>query len=230
MIPPGSSLSGSLPLPTSSSSKCAKWTAGFFKSGWLPLCFLKGKKLVVLSLGGHQQLGFWSFGATQSNLPSHPPWWPLGNLSMSSPMELPSGRLPLLLIIWEVHHRSNLSSTLPHNLGENGHGRKWLKLVNALKGKCPSPTQFPYPPSLIGIAPDSAHQALSHCNSVHPRLSTHHPSLYPYQNSVLTLQDSLARILLHRVRGCDPCTLHIDTLLNSTSNFGRSPHLWHPHP
>ena len=228
-IPLGSLLSGSLPLPTSTSSKCAKHTAGFFGSGWLPLSFLRGKKLVVLGLGDHQQFGFWSFEATLSNLPSQPPWWPLGSLSMSSPVGPPLGRLPSLLITWEVCRRSDPSSTLPHDLGENSQGRKRLKLVNTLKGECPSPTWFPCLPSIIGIAPDSLHQVLSHCYSVHPRLSTHHPRLYPYQSSILTLQDSLARILLHRVRGCDPCTLHIDTLLNLTSNFGRLLHLWHPH-
>ena len=208
LIPPGSSLSGSLPSSTSSSSKCFKQTAGFFESGWLPLSFLKGKKLVVLGLGGHQQFGFWSFGATLLNLPSQPPWWPLGNLSMFSPVDLPSGRLPLLSIAWEVHHRSNPSSALPLNLGENGQGRKLLKLVNALRGECPSPTQFPYQPYVIGIVPDSAHQVLSHCCSVHPKSSTHCPRLYPYQSSVPTLQDSLAGILLHRVRSVipAPCT------------------------
>ena len=145
-------------------------------------------------------------------------------------MGSPLGRLPSLLIAWEVCHRSNPSSTLPYNLGENGQGRKWLKPEDALKDECPSPTLFPYLPSVIGIAPDSAHQVLSHCYSVHPRLSTHHPRLYLYQSSVLTLWDSLARTLWHRVEGCDPCTLHVNTLLNPTSNFGRLLHLWHPHP
>ena len=154
----------------------------------------------------------------------------IGNLSMSSPVDPPSDRIPLLLIAWEVCHRSNLSLTLPLDLGENSQGRKLLKLVNALKGKCPSLTWFPYSPFIIGIAPDSAHQVLLHCYSFHPKSSTHHPRLYPYQNSILTLQDSLARILLHRVRGCDPCTLHVNTPLNPTSNFGRSLRLWHPHP
>ena len=148
---------------------------------------------------------------------------------MFSPVGPPSGRLPSLLIAWEVHHRSNPSLTLPLSLGENGQGRKQLKLVNALKGKCPSLTQFPYLPSIIGIAPDSVHQALSHCYSVHPKSSTDRPRLYLYHNSILTLWDSLARILLRRVRGCNPCTLHVNTLLNPTSNFGRSLHLWHPH-
>ena len=129
-----------------------------------------------------QQFGFWSFRATLLNLPSLPPWWPLGNLSMFSPVDPPSGRLPLLLITWEVHHRSNPSSAPPHNLGENGQGRKQLKLVNALKGECPSPTWFPYLPSVIGLAPYLAHQALSHCYSVHPKSSTQHPRLYLYQS------------------------------------------------
>ena len=52
LIPPGSSLSRSLPLSASSSSSWAKHTVGFLKSGWLPLSFLKGKKLVVLGLDG----------------------------------------------------------------------------------------------------------------------------------------------------------------------------------
>ena len=51
-IPPGSSLSRSWPLSASSSSSCAKQTAGFLEIGWLPLSFLKGKKLVVLGLDG----------------------------------------------------------------------------------------------------------------------------------------------------------------------------------
>ena len=33
-------------------SSCAKQMAGFLESGWLPLSFLRGKKLVVLSLDG----------------------------------------------------------------------------------------------------------------------------------------------------------------------------------
>ena len=39
-------------ISTSPSSKCAKCTAGYFRMGWLPLSFLRGKKLVALSLGG----------------------------------------------------------------------------------------------------------------------------------------------------------------------------------
>ena len=89
---------------------------------------------------------------------------------MFSPADLPSGRLPLLLVTREVCCRSGLSSTLPHDLGENDKGRKQLKPGDALKGECPSPTLFPYPPSIIGIVPGSAHQVLSHCYCVHPKI------------------------------------------------------------
>ena len=108
--------------------KCAKCTAGFFWSGWLPLSFLGGKKLVVLGLGGHQQFGFWSLRATLSNLPFQPPWQPLDSPSMSSPVDPPSGRLPLLLTVWEVCHKSDPSSTLLPDLGESNQGRKQLNL------------------------------------------------------------------------------------------------------
>ena len=229
-IPPGSSLSGSSPLSASSSSKCTKWMAGFFESGWLPLSFLKGEKLVVLGLGGHWQFGFLNIGATLLNLPSQPPWQPLGNLNMFSPVDLPSDRLPSLSIAWEVCCRSNPSSAPPHDLGGNGQGRKLLVPANALRGKHPSLTQFPCQPSIIEIVPDSVHQALSHCYNVHPRSSTHHPRLCQYQSSIPTLQGSLTRILWHRARGCNPCILCIGTQLNPTSNFGKSLHLWHPHP
>ena len=165
-----------------------------FQEGWLPLSFLRGEKLVVIDLGDNQQFQFWGLRATLWNLPSQPPGWPLGSLSTCSPADPPSGRLPSFLITWEVHCRSGLSSTLPYNLGENNQGRKWLKPGDALKGKCPSPTLFPYPPSIIGIVPGSAHQSFSHCYSVHPRLSTHHPRLYLYHSSIPALWDSLARI------------------------------------
>ena len=122
-------------------------------------------------------------------------------------------------------HRSNPSSTPPHNLGENGWGRKLLILANALRGECPSLTQFPYQPSVIGIVLDSTCRVLSHCYNVHPRLSAHHLRLCQYQSSVPTLQDNLAKILLHRARGCDPYNLHINTQLNPISNLGKSLHL-----
>ena len=48
----GSSLSWPSSSPASSSSKCAKCITGFFRMGWLPLSFLRGKKLVALALGG----------------------------------------------------------------------------------------------------------------------------------------------------------------------------------
>ena len=204
--------------------------AGFFESGWLPLSFLKGKKLVALGLGGHQPFGFWSFRATLSNLPYQPPWWPLGNLNMFSPVDLPSGRLPSLLITWEVHSRSDPSSALPHDMGENGQGRKLLILANALRHEHPSLTWFPYQPSIIGIVPGSACQVLSHCYNVHPKSSAHHPRLCQYQSSIPTLQDSFARILWHTARGCNPCNLQSDTQLDATSNCGKSLHLWHPCP
>ena len=224
-IPPGSSLSGSLPLLASSASRCTEQMVGFLESGWLSLSFLKGKKLVVLGLGGHQQFGFWNFGATLLNLPSQPPWWPLGNLNMFSPVDLPSGRLPLLSITWEVHHRSDPSLAPPHDLGVNGQGRNLLVPVSALRGVCRSPTQFPYQPSIIGIVLDSAHQVLLHCYNVHPKSSACCLRLCQYQSSVPTLQNNLAKILLHRARGCNPYTLHINTLLNPISNFGKSLHL-----
>ena len=173
----------------------------------------------------HWPPGSWSFRTTLSNFPSQPPWWPLGDLNMFSPVDPPSGRLPLLLIIWEVCHRSSPSSVLLHNLGENGQGTKLLILANALRGECPSLIWFPYQPSTIGIVLDSAHQTLLHCYNVHPELSAHHLRLYQYQSSIPTLQDNLAKILLHRVRGCDPYNLHINTWLNPSSNFGKSLHL-----
>ena len=144
---------------------------------------------------------------------------------MFSPVDLPSGRLPLLLIAWEVCHKSNLSSVPLHDLGENGQERKLLILANALRGRHPSPTQFPYQPSIIGIVLDLAHQALSHCYNVHAKLSACRLRLCQYQSSVPTLQDKLSRILWHRVRGCNPYILHINTLLNPISNFGKALHL-----
>ena len=149
---------------------------------------------------------------------------------MFLPVDLPSGRLPSLLITWEVCHRSDPSLALPYDLRKNGQGKKLLLLANSLRGECPSLTWFPYQPSIIGIVPGSVHQVLSHYYNAHPKLSAHHPRLCQYQSSKPTLQDSLARILWHRARGCDPCILHINTQLNPTSNFGRSLHLWHPHP
>ena len=138
---------------------------------------------------------------------------------MFSPVDLPSGRLPSLSITWEVCHRNNPSSAPPHNLGENGQGRKLLTLANALRGKCPSLTWFPCQPSVIEIVLDSVHQVLSHCYNVHPRFSAHCPRLCQYQSSIPTLQDSTARILWHRARGCDPCNLHIDIWLNPISSL-----------
>ena len=173
----------------------------------------------------HWQLGFWSFVTTLLNLPSWPPWQPLGNLNTFSPVDLPSGRLPSLLIAWEVCHRSNPSSALLHSLGENSQERKLLILANALRGECSNPTWFPYQPSIIEVVLDSVHQVLSHCYNVRPKSSAHCLRLCQYQSSIPTLQDNLARIILHRGRGYDPYTLHINTQLNPISNFGKSLHL-----
>ena len=142
----------------------------------------------------HQQLGFWSFMTTLLNLPSQP-WWPFGNLNTFSPVDPPSGRLPSLLITWEVCHRSDPSLALLHDLGESGQERKLLILANALRGGCPSPIQFPYHPSIIGIILDLMHQVLSHCYNVHLKSSAHHVRLCQYQSSIPTLQDNLQRIL-----------------------------------
>ena len=185
--------------------------AGFLESGWLPLSFLKGKMLVVLSLDGPLATWTWSFVTTLLNLPSWSPWWPSGNLNTFSPVDPPSGRLPLLLIAWKVHHRSNPSWVLLHDLGENSQERKLLMLANTLRGGCPSLTQFPYQPSIIGIVLDLVHQVLSRCYNIHPKLSAHHLRLCQYQSFGPILQDNLARILWHGVRGCDPYILHIDT-------------------
>ena len=173
----------------------------------------------------HQLPGPWSFMTILSNLPSWPPWQPLGNPNMFSPVDPLSGRLLSLLITWEVHHRSDPSSVPLHFMGENGQERKLLLLANALRGRYPSLTWFPYQPSIIGIVLDLAHQVLSHCYNVHPKSSAHHLRLCQYQSFVPTLQDNLARILWHKVRGCNPYILHINTWLNPISNSGKSLHL-----
>ena len=96
------------------------------------------KKLVVLGLGG--PLAVWTLELPEKtllNLASQPPWQPLGNLNMFLPVDPPPTRLPLLLIAWEVHHRSDPSSVLLHDLGENGQRMKLLILANALRGPSP---------------------------------------------------------------------------------------------
>ena len=199
LIPPGSSLSGSLPSSASSSSTCAKWTDGRLFGKWLvTLKFPQGEEASSPWFGWTiGSLGFWSFGTTLLNLPSQPHWQPLGNLNMFSSVDLASGRLPLLLIAWAVCHRSDPSSALLHDLGENGQGRKLLILTNALKdANCPSLTWFPYQPSIIGIVLDSAHQALSHCYNVHSKSSACCLRLCQYQSSIPTLQDNLGKDLI----------------------------------
>ena len=162
--------------------------------GWLPMSFLKGKKLVVFGLGGLSVvlvLGPWGNSIESSFSAS---WVALGNLSKFLPADPPSGRLPSLSIAWEVCHKSDLPLTLPLNQGESNQGSKPLKPGDALKDGCPKPIQFPYLPSIVGIAPGSVCLMLSHCCNVHPRLTTHHPRLYPYWSSTLTCQDNLAKI------------------------------------
>ena len=94
---------------------------------------------------------------------------------MSSPVVPPSGKLPLLSVAWEVHHRSDPSSVPLLYLGGSGLERKLLIFANALKGGCLILTQFLYWPSVIGIVLDLAHQVPSHCYNVHPKSSAHHP-------------------------------------------------------
>ena len=86
------------------------------------------------------------------------------------------------------------------------------------KANVPFWSSFFYLPSVVRIAPGLVHPMLSHYYSVHPRLSTHHPRLYPYQSSALTCQDNLAKIQLQRVGGCYLYTLHDDTPSDPTSN------------
>ena len=114
---------------------------------------------------------------------------------MFSPVDLPSGRLPSLLIAWEVCHRSDPSSALPHDLGENSQGRKLLILANALRGKCPSPTQFPYQPSVIGIVPGSAcikhfHIVIMFIQNCQHIVQGYVSTRAPYQLSRIALQGS----------------------------------------
>ena len=89
----------------------------------------------------------------------------------------PMGHISLS-VTWEVHHRSDPSSLLLHGFGESGLGRKLLIFANASRGRCPNPTQSLYQPSAIGIVPDLACQAPSHCYNVHPESSVHHLRLY----------------------------------------------------
>ena len=119
--------------------------------------------------------------------------WPLGNLNKSLPADPPSGRLPLLSVTWGVCHKSSLSLALPLNQRESSQERKQPKPGNILKDGHPSLIQFLCLPSIVGIAPGSVCPMLSCYYSVCPRLSTHHPRLYPYWSSALTHQDNLAK-------------------------------------
>ena len=94
----------------------------FFGMGWLPLSFLRGKKLVALGLGGVSVA--WGPRATTWSLPSWLLGQPLGSLIKPLPADQPSGRLPSLSVAWEACHKSGLSSTLPLNWGESSQERK----------------------------------------------------------------------------------------------------------
>ena len=59
--------------------------------------------------------------------------------------------------------------------------------ANALKGRCPNPTQFLYQPSAIEIVLDLVHQAPSCCYDVHPESSAHGLGLYQFQNFKLVI-------------------------------------------
>ena len=147
--------------------------------------------------------------------------WPLGSLNKSLPADLPSGRLPLLLVTWGSHHKSSPSVTLPLNQGESGQGRKQPEPGDVSKDGHYSPIQFLCLPSVVGIAPDSVCSTLSYYYNVLPGLSTHHPKLYPYWSSALTHQGSLAKIKLCMVGGCNLYTPHTSTLSDPTSNSAR---------
>ena len=205
----------SLPL-VSSSSKCAKCTVGIFRMGWLPLSFLRGKKLVALGLGGVSVA--WSLGATPWILPSWLLRWPLCSLNKSLPVDPPLGRLPSLSVTWGACHKKQSLFTSATWSGESGQERKKPEPGVVLKGALPSLIQFLCLPSVIGITPGSVHPMLSHYYSVRPRLWTHHSRLYLYQSSTLTCQGSLAKIKLHRAGGYNLYTLHTGTLSDPTSN------------
>ena len=98
LIPPGSSLPGSSPSSASSSSTCAKQTAGFFWKWLVTLKFPQGEEASSPQFGGPSAVWFLELWGTLLSLPSWPPWWPLGSLNMFSPVDPPSGRLALLLI------------------------------------------------------------------------------------------------------------------------------------
>ena len=199
---------------------------GFLESGWLPLSFLNRKKLVVLGLDGPSAV--LDSGTLRQlhqifflSLPGGPKViWICSHLW--SHLQVGYHHLP---IAWEVCHRSNFSSAPLHDLGESSLERKVPIFANALRGRCPSPIQFLYQPSVIGIVLDLVHQAPSHCFNIHPKSSAHHPRLCQYQNCIPVLQDNLARIWWHRVRGCNPYIQHVSTQLNAISNFGKSLHL-----
>ena len=196
-----------------------------FRDGLVALEFPQGEETSSPWFG--RSISCLSPGALGATLWSLPSWllgWPLGSPNKSLPVDPPSGRLPSLSVAWGVHHKSCLSLTLPLNWGESSWERKQPEPGDVLRDGHPSPIQFLYPPSVVGIAPDSVHPMLSCYYSVHLRLLTHHPRLYSYQSSALTCQGSLAKIKLHRVAGCSLYTPHASTPSDPTSNPDRLPH------
>ena len=137
----------------------------FFQMGQMHRRLLQDG-LVALEFPQGEETGSPWFGriiSCLSSLPSQLLGWCLSSLSKFLPADLPSDRLPSLSVTWEAHHKSDLSLTLPLDQGESNQGRKLLKPGDALKDGCPSPIQFLYLPSVVGIAPGSVCLMLSHC-------------------------------------------------------------------
>ena len=169
-------------------------------------------------------LSLWALRQLHS-LPSLLCRQPLSDQSKSCPAAWSQGRPPSLSGIWGVCHRSGPSLTLLLIQVGSSQGRKQLELGDVLRGIHPSLIQSLCLPSIVGITPDSVCPVFSHHYSVHLRLSTHHPKLYPYPSSGLTHQDNPTKTRWCMVGGCNPSTLHASILSNPISSFGR---LLHP--
>ena len=132
-------------------------------------------------------------------------------------------------VFWATHHRSGLISAQPHSQEGNSQGKKQPGNEGVSIGRCPNHRWSPYLPSIIGIALGSRHLVPSCHYSVHPRLLTHHPRLYPSQSSTLILQGILARTTWHTGGVYNVSIPHDGIQSNPTSNFGRSQHPLCPH-
>ena len=173
-------------------------------------------------------LGSWNSETTRLNLPfSSLPGSPKVIRICSHLRSCLEVGPPSPSIIWEVHHRINPSSVLPHNPGENDLERMLLVFVSVWRDGHPSLIQSLYQPFAFGTTLDLAHQVPSHCYNVHLELSAHHLGLCLYQNSTLVLQDNLVGIWWHMLRGYGLYIQHVNTLSNPISNFGKSLHPWH---